>query len=271
MILTNTSIGNNGRLGNQLFQVAMLYGLAAKTGHEVRLPYWEYAMHFEHADKFKFITPYECKSFRQVNQHEHIYHFQDYAPVTKRTLNYNFRGYFQSEKYFVHVGREVRELFKPSQEALQDVQRCYPHLLSGVHKFVALHVRRGDYVKLNQYHYNLTPEYYHNAIAKFPTYYKIVVFSDDMQYARDMLSGYSGRIYFAKDLVKSDITDIFAMSLCDGHIIANSTFSWWGAYLSESSKLIVCPDRKDKWFGIKYKHLSTQDIYPEPMGFWVEI
>ena len=105
-------------------------------------------------------------------------------------------------------------------------------------KLIFLHVRRGDYLTLSHHHYNLPIEYYINAIDEHKNKYKclFVIFSDDMKYCKETFSQIleKDEVYFCKS--SKDYIELMVMSEMDGAIIANSSFSWWGAYLMEAKK-----------------------------------
>jgi hypothetical protein len=104
---------------------------------------------------------------------------------------------------------------------------------------VSLHVRRGDYLQVSSL--NLTLDYYSEAISifleKFP-YFKLLVFSDDIEWCKEYIVG--EHVFYSEH--NSNYVDMCMMTMCDHNIIANSTFSWWGAYLNQNvDKIVVCP------------------------------
>ena len=108
---------------------------------------------------------------------------------------------------------------------------------------VSLHVRRGDYLLLSNFHHNLESSYYKNAINQFPIDTKYLVFSDDINWCKTIFDG--DEYIFVEN--QSDIMDLYLMSLCKHNIIPNSTFSWWAAFLNKNNnKKIIVPSI---WFG----------------------
>lgn len=259
MVVTCNTIGRNGRLGNQLFQVAAVYSLGYKSGLVPMIPKWDYAHYFEYQHDF---LPYAlAKSFIQLRQNG--YHYSEFRGLNPN-ISYNLHGYFQSEKYFANVN--VNTLFKPTQKTLDKVNSLYPILKES--DCISLHVRRGDYLRLSEYHYNLESDYYHKAISMLPDL-PILVMSDDKDYCKEIFADYKDRMYFCDTAL--DIYDLVAMTLCKHNIIANSTFSWWGAYLNQhKDKVVIAPDHKTKWFGKAYKNMLTKDVYPVTQK-WIEI
>jgi hypothetical protein len=126
---------------------------------------------------------------------------------------------------------------------------------------VSLHVRRTDYVTSNGYHPVQSIEYYKNAIDIIGDYDYIFVFSDDIQWCKDNLK--FKNMVFMEGF--SDIEDLHIMSLCQNNIIANSSFSWWGAWLNiHPEKKIIAPTN---WFG-EQANLNTSDMIPSD---WIKI
>ena len=108
-------------------------------------------------------------------------------------------------------------------------------------EIVSIHVRRGDYIKLQNYHLLLPKKYYDKAISLFKDCF-FIIFSDDIEWCK--LNINSINVYFSE--CNQDYIDLFLMSKCHHNIISNSSFSWWGAYLNKNiNKKVVCPS---KWF-----------------------
>ena len=128
-------------------------------------------------------------------------------------------------------------------------------------EIIALHVRRGDYVDLQSYHTLLPIEYYTEALSKLP-YVHVLVFSDDIEWCRQQPEFKGNRFFFS--LNNSTAVDMCLMSLCDYHVIANSSFSWWGAWLA-NSKQVIAPSQ---WFGSSLSDKNTDDVYCEG---WIKI
>lgn len=106
---------------------------------------------------------------------------------------------------------------------------------------VAIHVRRGDYVN-NPFYVDLSlTDYYEKAMELFPTS-TFLVFSDDIEWCKDRFQGKQFEFFHSDEL-----TDLNTMAACSGHIIANSSFSWWGAYLSPNCGKVVAPS-VDNWY-----------------------
>lgn len=228
-MITFRNLGNLGRLGNQLFQIAATINYARKYKQQVKFPEWWYSKHFN--------FNYEC-----LNENIHIIlnesdclnyvQLPDYYP---RSGNVSLNGYFQSEKYFIESKNEILDIFKTEETNLN----CG-----------FIHVRRSDYINLQNYHPLQSLEYYMTGMdrLKFDHYY---CFSDDIQWCKENLN--DSRIEFVENT--SEIQDLKLMMRCKGSVIANSSFSWWGAYLSQSDKVII----PKNWFGPSYNWFRIED------------
>ena len=120
---------------------------------------------------------------------------------------------------------------------------------------LSLHIRRGDFLINSGNHHNLGLDYYDKALAEFPTSVPVLIFSDDPEWCGEQEIFSDDRFLIAEG--NSSYVDLCLMSLCEGHIIANSTFSWWGAWLANSQK-VVAPS---VWFGPNNAHLDIKDLY----------
>ncbi|UFH55969.1 alpha-1,2-fucosyltransferase [Spirosoma sp. KNUC1025] len=220
-----------GRLGNQLFQIAATLGIASQNKQEVAFPKWAYSEYF--------VKPLEvgyCNDCQKYTQKDYKYKFVG-LPVG----NWDLCGFFQSEKFFLHIEADIRRQFAPSPDVLSYINQKYGHLLTK--KTCSLHVRRGDYLKLNAAFPVQPLTYYFHAISHFPPDTHFLVFSDDISWCKTKFQG--SMFSFVEN--EKDIIDLIIMSLCQHNIISNSSFSWWGAWLnSNPDKVVLCPAW---WFG----------------------
>lgn len=172
-----------------------------------------------------------------------------------------FKGFYQSERYFADIKDEVRKAFTfDKRNANPQTLRMSDQIASDANA-VSLHIRRGDY--LLPKHWETTGSvcqlpYYQNAIAEMnkklnqPSYY---VFSDDMAWVKENLP-LKNVVYIDWNKGEDSWQDMMLMSRCRHHIICNSTFSWWGAWLNpREDKIVIVPNR---WF----QHSETPNIYP---------
>ena len=172
-------------------------------------------------------------------------------------------GYFQSDKYFREYADVIRSDFEVSIPASQKNTDMIEKIQSV--NAVSLHIRRGDYVKNSHtqaLHGTCNPEYYKKAIeyiterVENPVFF---IFSDDIDWVKEnMKTGYEQYFIDFNDASQNH-EDLRLMKNCKHHIIANSTFSWWGAWLNPSTEKIVT--MPSVWFaGYNY---DTSDLYPD--------
>ena len=159
-----------------------------------------------------------------------------------------FDGYFQSDKNFYGYDDEIRNIFKPDKKTVESIKQKYPELNNDV---TAIHVRRGDYLKFKDVHPCITKEYIDKGIDIINNGNPIFVFTDDKKWCEENLD-------FNYTLVnEEDYMEIWIMSLCKDFIMSNSSFSWWGSFLSEKGGKVIAPS---KWFGPKGEK-NFNDIY----------
>jgi hypothetical protein len=179
-------------------------------------------------------------------------------------------GYYQSEKYFKHCEEKIRSLFEfrdniieESDERLNALKLKYPGK-----KIIAVHLRLGDYLNLKEHHTCLMDtNYYFNAInicgLDDCVFY---VFSNDEAVAENFMNGLKNKLQslqFEINRAGSPHKDMCAISKCDGVIIANSSFSWWGAWLNRCSDSLKLAPQKERWFGPAYSNMEVNDIIPD--------
>lgn len=255
MTLSFSHLGKLGRAGNMLFQIASTIGIARKNGLAPVFPNWLY-------DQYMAIPiQHGVMNMHQVNEGPYEYHE---IPVKSGD---DLVGYFQSPKYWVDSEQEVINQFefKPSFKDFFERSAFYSRIFEK--ETIGIHIRRGDYVG-NENYVTLPTEYYTGALKKHFPYTKkfnILIFSDDMYYAKTVLPPDEG-IYFAEN--NADIDDLYLLTKCSHWIIANSSFSWWGAYLGNKRSgggIIVRPTHH--FAGALAERSSTKDLYPEE---WIE-
>ncbi|GAB3944208.1 alpha-1,2-fucosyltransferase [Spirosoma harenae] len=235
-----------GRLGNQLFQIAATLGIAHRNGQAAIFPAWSYSHCFAHP------LPQGHLPDAQVYKHDS----QFYQPIDLPAGNWDLQGFFPSEKFFDAIAPDIRRQFEPSADVLAYIDQKYGRLLAKCP--CSIHVRRGDYLQLNWDFPTQSLAYYQHAIQQFPTDTLFLIFSDDIAWCRQHFVG--SQFEFVEK--EEDIIDLLLMSRCSNHIIANSTFSWWGAWLNPNSdKVVLCPAR---WYGpgvsARPQHY-TRDLY----------
>lgn len=171
--------------------------------------------------------------------------------------NHNYDGYFQSERFFVHNRSLITHTFEPSATVKQQLTK-YDSVLSGT--TCAIHVRRGDYVKLGDIHPPITPDYINQAMLAVGTVDRYLIFSDDIAWCKIQFVG--PQYYFVEN--EFDYVELFLQTRCTHNITSNSSFSWWGAWLNNNeNKIVTAPSR---WFATP--NIDSSDITPQT---WIKI
>ena len=225
-----------GGLGNMFFHIASIWALAKDNNDELCLLNIDEKIISLINDKREsdlshaLIYKYLFNQFPNVNKvvENKIEYPFEYIPLEYKK-EYQYVGYFQHEEYFKHRRNEILELFRPADEFKTKINK-YSHLFGNI----SLHVRRHMYVDLK---ITLKRKYYDNAILALPKDMKILIFSDDISWCKENFIG--DRFVFIDEM---DYITIYIISKMKYHIISNSTFSWWGAWLSEyNDKVIIRP------------------------------
>ena len=169
--------------------------------------------------------------------------------------HYFLNGYWQSEKYFKKIEDKIRHELSPSIEELNKLKNIIPD------NSVSIHIRRTDYISSNGYHPVQPISYYEKALSLIDGYENVIVFSDDIKWCKENLN-FKNMIFIEG---YEDYQDLWLMSMCSHNIIANSSFSWWGAWLNNNKdKKVVAPIN---WFG-EQSGLNSSDIILEN---WIKI
>jgi hypothetical protein len=254
MTIGYNRLGSNGRLGNQMFQYAGLRGVAANRGFNWVVPrpdsYGD--SNYGLFDCFKMSNVKE-ENFGMINGQNVAtgqFHFnQDF--FDRCPDNVNLHDYFQSPKYFSNIEDQIREDFTFKAEILEPCQE----IMSDLESSIFLHVRRGDYVNSQNAHPVCPVEYYKDALTHFDEEVPVLVFSDDIDWCQEqelfagdrfMLSEYNERYPQTCDTNDGrqnaliPYFDMCMMTLCSGGIMANSSMSWWGAWLISNPTQDLC-------------------------------
>lgn len=211
-------LGQLGRLGNQLFQIAATIGAARRSRCACTFPEWSYEIFFAGLPRDPGRPP------PRVPLVEKSYLYQ---PLEIHETCH-LVGYFQSEKYFAHCDEEIRRAFAPNERLRAQLQARFSAVLAlGP---CAIHVRRTDYVDSPVYENLGDSGYYERAMSAFGRETLFLLFSDDIPWCRRRFSQHRQRIMFVEGLTA--MGDFFLMSACAHQIIANSSFSWWAAWLN---------------------------------------
>lgn len=273
-----------GGLGNQLFQIftTIAYGIRNRrkfvfpynthlTIGTIRNTYWHNFL-----NSLLFTTTYNKKigfqnedlfQFTFYKESDFHYHEIPDAPYENIILH----GYFQSYKYFQD---ELQQILRFTQfSSLQEkIKKEFQLLFMETNHYISLHFRLGDYVYIQDHHPLLSIEYYLNALKHVLSKRKdknirILYFCQpqDNDVVNAMIRELSVQLQLDYTIfikMGDDVEDwkqLLLMSSCQDNIIANSTFSWWGAYLNTHSDKIVC--YPEKWFGEKLEMNDTKDLF----------
>jgi len=235
-----------GRLGNNMFQLAAAIGYARRYGYEwasldknIEVPEWfDYFPHLPRG-------PILQRTYSTLAPCDY-----DFKPIPNMGVVY-LQGFFQSKKFFENCEDEIKNVFS------------IPDLGDEFKKYCSIHVRRGDYVTHASDFPPVTIRYIHTAIKEMKErgHKRFMIFSDDLNWCKKMLPG------IGLSEGRNPFEDMTVMANCSNHIIANSSFSWWAAYLGKNhNRHIIAPSHKT-WFGKKngvVQALGTpKDIIPK--------
>ena len=252
-------LGRLGRLGNQMFQYAALKGIAANNGFDFCIP--NYSDYIDDGIgnllKTELFNVFDLKVdnlFQIDGQYinEPYFHFSEEL-FNNCPDNVSLVGFFQSEKYFKNIESEIRKDFSFKKEIAKSCNETFQSL--NLNNPIALHIRRGDYT-INSDRHPVTPlEYYQKCLSFFDSDRDVVVFSDDPKWCSEQEIFSSDKFLISEG--NDTYHDLCLMALCSDFIIANSTFSWWGAWLANRGKVYY----PTNWFGTAVNN-DTKDLFP---------
>ncbi len=276
-----------GGLGNQMFQYACGYALSQKNNDTLKLD----TTYFCYSD----LRKYELKEFRIdvpfASEEEIIelqYEYETIFATIKRKItrkkrklsryyyqephfhfdknihtlsgNIYLKGYWQCEKYFLVYKHDLLTHFTLKNK-LSKKSEEYKKIIRSTQS-ISIHIRRGDYVTLSSVYKQYNLKYYKTSITHIeskirnPHYF---IFSDDLEWTKKYLNFIKNSTFIELDTTTPDSEEIYLMSICKHNITANSTFSWWGAWLNQNpNKIVIAPQ---KWFCDTT--INTKDIIPK--------
>lgn len=258
-----------GGLANQIFQWAYGKSLSTKNNTDLYLD-TSFYNNQQGCTPRKFslnkFPNLDLKLFdvNKISENINIYLINDDS--TFIDINYNndnhyyLNGYWCSEIYFEENKKIIAESLSYDDNFINKIKdSVYKYVLDK--NVVSIHIRRTDYVTSNGYHPVLPISYYEEALKIIKDYDLLYVFSDDIEWCKNNLR--FDNIHFVEGL--DDIEDLWLMSLCKNNIIANSTFSWWGAWLNKNpDKKVISPNN---WFG-NHVNINQSNIVPKN---WIRI
>ena len=271
-----------GGLGNQMFQYAAALALSIRLRTEMKIDLTRFASYplrtFElECYNIKTFTASEADIARLTspsNLWGRLVGFRKNHILQEKHFHVDPRfycwrgdcyldGYWQSERYFLEQEDVIRHCFSWKNSIISACEELRRDIEAKT--AVSIHVRRGDYVssyETNAFHGTCSIEYYHEAAklvacqVRSPHYF---IFSDDICWAKDNLHLPFPTTFMSDRSLHHASVDMLLMSYCQHHIIANSSYSWWGAWLcSNPEKIVIAPK---KWFNDST--IDTSDLIPQ--------
>jgi hypothetical protein len=273
-----------GGLGNQLFQIFATIAYCLEHGHNYVFPYSDkleagmvrptYWNNF-----LKNLLAHTTANISYMHMHhqmknlpvltEPFFHYQP-LPLIESRVDFAVDGYFQSYRYFEKYQEKIYEKIGLAQ-LQQNIKNDYKHYLDN--KFtISMHFRLGDYKYKQEYHPVMPKEYYEKSlgyiVSNVNVPIRVLYFCEQedneyvcsvIEYLQKQLKNYSIEFVKVDDTI-DDWIQMLLMSCCNSQIIANSSYSWFGAYLCQDDKKHVC--YPNKWFGSAMGHTIMDDLFP---------
>lgn len=252
-----------GGIGNQMFQIATTYSLALKNNDKAVFNFNDCYTPNQGFSASKYKNSL-FKNIEEITNYDGFLHHYNEPKFSFNKIPYInnliLEGYYQTSLYFKEHKKEIIDLFFINPVDINYIKERYNDI--DFNNTVSVHVRRGDYLKFPDFHIGCTLDYYKEAINYFNNKNFIFV-SDDIEWCKE---NFKGENYYFSDL-NNEILDLTLMTICEHNIIANSSFSWWGAYLNKNeNKKVIAPKT---WFGNNPNApKDTQDVYCEN---WIKI
>ena len=264
-----------GGLGNQLFQIFTLMSVSIDNDIDFKI--------FEYKDDK--VSPHDInskrnsfwdtlfkniydKTFKSISgpiyqYNENIFHYTAFPKIRDKSNNYSLFGYFQSYKYFQNNLKKILDLLK-----WHEIKKPYGNKYD-YKNTVSLHFRIGDYINIQTHHPILPIDYYKNSLDRLiadtdKNDWNILYFyekndKDIVDRSINELKNKYPNLYFIE--INHNLDDweqMICMTFCSHNIIANSTFSWWGAYLNNNDNHVYYPD---VWFGSAIRNKNLNDLF----------
>jgi hypothetical protein len=250
-----------GRLGNQLFQCGLLFSIKHKTGQEF---YLKRGTGFSHQFWNCFDVDYIPSNGEHLIRKNYGCPYEFYPEVYEQQLGTIYDGYFQNLSYYNNCRIEYINFLKFKNEhssyaiqKIRDLKNKYNMPI------VSVHIRRGDYMIAEHVWGNLTKSnYYNEAFNKIGSENLYLIFSDDLEWCRNNFN-----LKHMEFIDADEFKSLCLMSMCDINIVANSSFSWWGAFLNQTSTVYL----PDKWTGLHDKSLSCKIHQNYALSNWNKI
>jgi hypothetical protein len=280
-----------GGLGNQMFQYAAARSLSLQkktrlyldhsfldresTGHYTYRRYElnAFSIKANRAKSFQLFPFPFVKKYPSLRSFLPFIYFKEphieYTPMLfKEGRSIYLDGYWQCEKYFSPYEKQIREDFQFKSSLTGENKKISDQIINT--NAVAVHIRRGDYItnnSINATHGTCSLAYYQQAIGVLQSKFQnlhFFFFSDDIEWAKQNFNSLKNSYFISNNKNENSFYDLQLMSLCNHFIIANSSFSWWGAWLGKhKDKVVIAPA---KWFNTD-EH-NTKDLLPES---WIKL
>lgn len=270
-----------GGLGNGMFQVAAGLSLAHHNQDTFAIPdnpqLWVYNKYFEQPFDYVKIRDLEDP---YIYEHKHV----EYEPIEYKKGNTLLHGLFQNEQYFAECKEHILDRFTFKSDVIGSVKTKLDEISQGK-PTCGVHVRRGDYVYQPSLYNLCSVDYYERAFThirkKYNNDVQFVIFSDDITWCK--------RTFIGEDFIfvesntdahqgePSDIFDMMYMTLCSSNIVANSTFSWWGAWLNRNpDKTVITPSwSSGSWIGTVHRRSDPSTFYSadvsQSINGWIKV
>jgi hypothetical protein len=245
-----------GRTGNIMFQVAHSYVKSLEYNRQLVVPSAESSTKHLENTLFRKVNFY-IKVSDEIENTKFIWSqftYEDLKPEDNTPTA--FAGWYQSEKFFKGYNEAVKDLFSPPISFKEKVHNIYPFFNNQI--IAAISVRRGDYLTQPTRHPVISKEFIFEAFKRLPEHDKLLIVTDDMEWCKNNID--LPNMVINDNNIFWDAEALWLLSMCDHYIISNSSFSWWGAWLSRSpKKIVVSPSI---WFG--------PDVEYDPKDIWCE-
>jgi len=233
-----------GGLGNQMFQIAHAICQGWKNNVDSEFiavshtPMTQARQTKNYVNNIFRNVKFVNKIIKKQTITEWSWNESNVKPNFNSTIEFN--GYYQSSKNFLGYDEKIKDLFKPTDEFKEEIYQIYPELKNK--NTTSIHVRRGDYLTIS----NVLPTIditYINYCMNFLNDSDIFfIFSDDKKWVKENIK--NNNVIVVDEL--EDYEELWMMGLCKNHILSNSSFSWWGAFLNNNSAKVLAPSL---WFG----------------------
>lgn len=238
-----------GRLGNKLFVIATMVAYGRKHRQPFAVGPWKYQDLFPRIPVWNpDIQDLPCFREKDAFTYEPI-------PATENDSLFTIHGYFQSWKYMEEYREEILFTLTPSEAICQEASQIFAQWKQPGKTICSLHIRRGDYLneEIRRVH-GIRPLSYYKTAMQLTKADHFVVFSDDIAWCKETFQN-NPRVLFSEN--HHEVLDMLLMSMCDANIIANSSFSWMGAWLGKPGRTVIAPRQ---WMA--NREINLQDLIP---------